>query len=129
MFGAGKSGVSEVRPSARRRPYVEAVLLPWQGGMDPADWYVRRYWTAAIGAPAVADLLRLIQAAKKGHPIRRPIHAAHLARVGLVVHAGSRMIVPATIPPVPARLTYRLPPALRRELSGHPRRPGDRRPD
>lgn len=112
-----------VRPSARRRPYVEAVLARWDAGLDPAGRYVRRYWTAAIGAPAVADLLRLIQAAKRGRPIRRPVHSAHLARVGLVIPVGSRLVVRSTVPPLPPDFIRALPPWLRRELAA-PRPPG-----
>ncbi len=83
----------------------------------PADHqYVRRYWIAVIGAGAVADLLRLIQAAKQRRPLRRPVHTPVLAQAGLIVGRDSRLWVRSTVPPVPPHLARRLTPALRREL-------------
>ena len=84
----------------------------------PADHdYVRRYWTAAIGAGAVADLLRLMQAAKRQRSIRRPVNTPMLARSGLVVGQASGLWVRSTVPPLPMELLRRLPPALRHEIA------------
>ena len=86
-------------------------------GGYPADHdYVRRYWTAAIGPGAVADLLRLVQAAKHRRSIRRPISVPTLARVGLVVGQESVLYVRSTIPALPRELTVRLTQSLRREV-------------
>ncbi|MBT8165776.1 MAG: hypothetical protein KJO97_09530 [Acidimicrobiia bacterium] len=79
--------------------------------------YVRRYWTAAIGAGAVADLLRLMQAAKRHKSIRRPVNTPALVRLGLVVGQANHLWVRSTVPPVPNELLRRLTPALRHELT------------
>ena len=79
--------------------------------------YVRRYWTAAIGAGAVADLLRLMQAAKRRKSIRRPVNTPTLVRSGLVVGHSNHIWVRSTVPPVPIELLSRLTPALRQELT------------
>ena len=84
----------------------------------PADHdYVRRYWTAAIGAGAVADLLRLMQAAKRQRSIRRPVNTPALARSGLIVGRDSHLYVRSTVPPLPTELLRRLPPSLRHEIA------------
>jgi len=79
--------------------------------------YVRRYWTAAIGAGAVADLLRLMQAAKRQRSIRRPVNTPALARSGLVLGQDSTLWVRSTVPPLPSEMVRRLPPSLRHELA------------
>jgi len=79
--------------------------------------YVRRYWTAAIGAGAVADLLRLMQAARRKKSIRRPVNIPALVRSGLVVGHEDTLWVRSTVPPVPIELLSRLTPALRQELT------------
>jgi hypothetical protein len=79
--------------------------------------YVRRYWTAAIGAGAVADLLRLMQAAKRKKSIRRPINTPALVRSGLVVGHDNQLWVRSTVPPLPAEMLRRLPQSLRHELA------------
>lgn len=96
-------------------------------GGYPADHdYVRRYWTAAIGAGAVADLLRLMQAAKRRRSIRRPVNTPVLARSGLVLGHEDTLWVRSTVPPVPIELLSRLTPALRQELDGLGPVTGDR---
>ncbi len=79
--------------------------------------YVRRYWTAAIGAGAVADLLRLMQAAKRKKSIRRPVNTPALVRSGLVVGHANQLWVRSTVPSLPTELLPRLTPALRQELN------------
>ena len=95
--------------------------LPWESaGSDivtyPADHaYVRRYWTAAIGPGAVADLLRLATAAQRGRPLRRPTHLHVLVRANLAHTRLGQVFVRTRIPqlsPIHIRL---LPPDLRRQ--------------
>jgi hypothetical protein len=76
---------------------------------------VRRYWTAALGPGAVADLLRLAAAAEGGRSLPRPVHLDELVRNGLVCGAGHVVMVSARVPLLPRRLLRTLPPALRRE--------------
>lgn len=96
---------------------VRPRLWKSPGGYPADHTYVRRYWTAAIGPGAVADLLRLIQAAKAQRSIRRPVNTPSLARSGLVVGQASGLWVRSTIPPLPLELLRRLPPALRHEIA------------
>jgi hypothetical protein len=71
---------------------------------------------AAIGPSAVADLLRLAVAARRGRALPRPLHLPTLARHDLVrTERGGRILVRSTIPPLPATHARRLPPALREE--------------
>lgn len=93
---------------------------PWRDslshvGYSPAHAYPRRYWTAIIGAAAVADLLRLTAAALRRGVIPRPIHLDVLAREGLVRAEAGVLWVRPTIPPLSAIHARRLPPALRLE--------------
>jgi len=76
---------------------------------------VRRYWTAVLGPGAVTDLLRLMTAARRGCPIRQPLHLAELARAGLVRFGPGRVWVRETVPPLSAAHHRRLPPAVRAE--------------
>lgn len=105
------------RPTVKERTLVVPRLLPVAGGYPAQHQYIRRYWTAALGAPAVGDLLRLIQAAKRGTAIRRPLHIRDLAMFGLVGEVGSRLWVRSTVPDLPPLLLERLPPRIRQELS------------
>ncbi len=106
------------RPTVQQRPWVAPDL--WHDplaelGYPPTDPYVRRFWTAAIGPGAVADLLRLAVAASRGRALPRPLHLDQLARHDLVRQRDGRLFVRATIPPLPASHTRRLPPSLREE--------------
>lgn len=90
----------------------------WQGvpgNIAVTDPYVRRFWTAAIGPGAVADLLRLATAARRGRPLRRPVHLATLVAVGLAGVSGDNLVVRTQVPPLPRTLWQRLPPQLRRQ--------------
>ncbi len=100
------------------RPFV--VPVPWVDaaaalGFPPDHPYVRRYWTAVLGWGAVADLLRLVTAASRAEPLRRPIHLPQLIREGLVLATAGETRVRMTIPPLSAAHVRRLPPGLRRE--------------
>jgi hypothetical protein len=77
--------------------------------------YVRRFWTAAIGSGAVADLLRLAVAAQRGRSLLLPTTTALLAGEGLIAWRHGRLLACTTIPPVPNRHVSRMPPGLRAE--------------
>lgn len=101
-----------VRPTARIRPTVPVTLLPNSDGVEPSDPYVRRFWVAALGPSAVAELLRLVSAAGKGEDVRLPRHLPQLLRADLVrIVEGSLAVVPR-IPIVPAGMRWRFPPDL-----------------
>lgn len=95
---------------------VRPKLWPDPAGFPADHVYVRRYWTAAIGAGAVSDLLRLIRAAEKSVPIRRPVYTPVLARCGLVVGDGPGLWVRSTVPALSPFLLGRLPAYLREEM-------------
>jgi hypothetical protein len=78
---------------------------------------VRRYWTAAIGSGAVADLMRLAVAAQRGRSLPLPSTVALLSREGLVSWSAGRLLAGVVIPPVPDHHVRRMPPSLRREHS------------
>ena len=119
MDAAPPSGAAgATRPTVWRRPLVAPE--PWEDALNVIGYpvqhpYVRRFWTAAIGPGAVADLLRMAAAARSGTRLRRPVHLPALLSEGLVRARGNRLLVRPTIPPLPARHAQRLPPALREE--------------
>lgn len=76
---------------------------------------MRRFWTAAIGPGAVADLLRITAAAHAGRRIREPLHLAVLAAEGLVERAGDIVLVRPSVPRLGARQLRNLRPSLRVE--------------
>ncbi len=117
---AGCSPSSGVRATVNRRPLVRPRLWMTPGGYPVDHEYVRRYWIAAIGAEAVADLLRLMQAAKRRRSIRRPVSTPALARSGLIVGTASHLYVRSTVPPLPPELLPRLTARLRREVLNQP---------
>jgi hypothetical protein len=79
------------------------------------DPYIRRFWTAAIGAGAVADLLRLATAARRDRSLRRPHSLPALIRAGLVRIVDHRLEVRTRVPLLPPPLVRRLPPRVRRD--------------
>ena len=87
------------------------------GSHDVTDEYVRRFWTAAIGPGAVADLLRLATAARRGRSLPRPVNLPALVSAGLVRFENDGPVVRIRIPTVPRALQLRMPPDLRREHS------------
>lgn len=79
---------------------------------NPTDPYVRRFWVAAIGSAAVAELLRLVRAAEKGEGVRLPRYLPSLIRSGLVKAESGGLVVLDHIPQVPKNLRWRFPPSL-----------------
>ncbi|MGH8914459.1 MAG: hypothetical protein ACRDZM_08090 [Acidimicrobiia bacterium] len=86
-------------------------------GFEAADPYVRRFWVAAIGSSAVAELLRLVRAAEKGEAVRLPRCLPALLRTGLVKAEPAGLIVFDRVPAVPIELRWRFPPSLGDEHS------------
>jgi hypothetical protein len=114
---APSPGVSE--PQLRTTASVRAVVSPVlgsapSGGYSPSHEYVRRFWIAVLGPGAVADLLRLTAAAQSGRSLKEPVHLPMLLAAGLAIRISGSVIVNDTVPPVPAHLVRRMPPALRR---------------
>lgn len=105
-----------LRISAHSRPLIQPRL--WAGpssGIEPTDPYVRRYWSAAIGPSAVADLLRLITAAKRGNPLPYPLYLHVLVAEHLVVRVGDAILVGERVPALGPRQLRLLPRWLQRE--------------
>jgi hypothetical protein len=107
----GLSGAS-VSPTARVRPVVPVRLEASSARFAPTDPYVRRFWVAAIGSAAVAELLRLVRAAEKGEGVRLPRYLPSLIRSGLVKADSGGLVVVDHIPEVPRNLLWRFPPSL-----------------
>ena len=82
-------------------------------GYPAHDLYVRRFWTAVLGAPAVAELLRIAEAGRKGNRIPRPIYLQALMELGLVHVSDGGLQIGDLIPPVPGGLIRRLMPSIR----------------
>jgi hypothetical protein len=112
-----------VRPTVRVRPLLPVRVETTAGGFRPDHPYVRRFWVAAIGAGAVAELLRLIRADGSSLPLPRwlPI----LLRSDLVRVDNGELVVASLVPAVPPSLTRRFPPGLREQhrRALEPRRP------
>jgi hypothetical protein len=109
-----------LRPTAQERPLVTPRVWREATGSFPVTHpYVRRYWTAAIGPGAVADLLRLATAARRGRSLRRPVHLPVLVAAGLVLVRDGSYHVATTVPALPASAARRLPPALLRQHRLH----------
>jgi len=99
-----------LRPTARVRPTIHVGVTPRDEGFEPSDPYVRKFWVAALGPGAVAELLRLASAAGKGEEVRLPRHLPQLLRVGLVSIVDGRLSVVERIPMVPPELRWRFTP-------------------
>lgn len=110
----GHAGAS-LRPTARVRPTVPVHLVEVAEGIEPSDRYVRRFWVAALGPSAVAELLRLVSAAGKGEEVRLPRYLPHLLRAGLVRIVDGTLAVDSRIPMVPVEMRWRFPPDLAAE--------------
>ena len=113
QIAAGHAGAS-VRPTARTRPVVPVVSKK-KDGFEPSDPYVRRFWVAAIGPTAVAELLKLIRAAEKGEEVRLPRHLPLLLKLGLAEVKSGAIVVGSRLPAVPIEMRWRFTPALAAE--------------
>ena len=104
------------RPTVRARPWITPTQVPGDGlGFTPDSPYVRRFWTAAVGPTAVADLLRLTAAAGTATPLPLPRRTPTLLELGLISRSGhDRFLVPDRVPVLPEHLVRRLPPRLKR---------------
>ena len=91
-----------------------------RSGFSTDDPYVRRFWTAAIGPGAVADLMRLAVAAERGRSLPRPEAIGVLVREDLARWVEGRLFVRTTIPPLSAAQERRLSPGLKREHRASP---------
>ncbi|MBM3694704.1 MAG: hypothetical protein FJW79_02030 [Actinobacteria bacterium] len=113
----GAAEVALLRPTAIPRPFIRPRLAPATGGAGhaPDDPMVRRYWSALVGPGAVADLLRLTVAARRGRRLRRPLHLPSLLREGLVHRQGAAILVPEVVPLLDEGQQRRLHPSLRAE--------------
>jgi hypothetical protein len=87
-------------------------LIHAKEGLEATDPYVRRFWVAALGPGAVAELLRLVSAAGKGEEVRLPRHLPQLLKAGLVTVVDGNLGVREKIPHVPADMRWRFPPDL-----------------
>jgi hypothetical protein len=85
-------------------------LIPCDNGIEPSDAYVRRFWVAALGPGAVAELLRLVSAARKGEEVRLPRHLPQLLRAGLVSVVDGTLAVVERLPEVPSDMRWRFTP-------------------
>jgi hypothetical protein len=114
---AGHAGAS-LSPTVRIRPTVPARLAEAETGLvDVGDPYVRRFWVAAIGPSAVAEVMRVTRAAEKGEDVRLPRHLPMFLRLGFVRVSDGCLIVPSKLPVVPPELRWRFPPGLAAEHS------------
>lgn len=82
---------------------------------EPSDPYVRRFWVAAVGPSAVAELLRLVRGASQGEEVRLPRHLPLFLRTGLVWVCHGHLMVADTLPEVPREMRWRFPPGLTAE--------------
>ena len=117
MDAAPASGTTAAtRPTAIRRRLIAPLLFDRDAvGHHMDDPAVRRFWTAAIGPAAVADLLRLTAAAHAGRRIKEPLRLGILASEGLVERHGDAVLVRPLIPHLGPRQLGRLRPMLRTE--------------
>ena len=117
-LAAPRSGAASPspRPTVAIRPSVSCVLGPAPSpALPPTDPYVRRYWVAAVGPTAVADLLRMHVAARQARALKRPIGLHMLLEAGLVHALDGRIVVPEKVRLLGRRQIIRLNPRLRRE--------------
>lgn len=99
------------------RPTVPVRIISSGTGFAPNDPYIRRFWVAAIGPGAVAELLRLVQAGLKGEDVRLPRSLPTLTKAGLTRIEPGAIAVVDKIPVVPQELRWRFPPSLAAEHS------------
>jgi hypothetical protein len=85
---------------------------------------VRKFWVAALGPGAVAELLRLVSAAGKGEEVRLPRYLPQLLKAGLVTIADGTLAVEERIPEVPIEMRWRFPPDIAAQHAAWLRRAG-----
>ena len=86
-------------------------------GIDPDHPYVRTYWTAVLGPSVVADLLRVISAARCSSTIPHPLFLSVLCWEGLVHYSSRSVWVRDLVPPLDRRHLARLAPSLKQRHS------------
>lgn len=94
------------------RPFVPVELIRTDHRFPASHPYVRRFWVAALGSGAVAELLRLVRAAEKGEEVRLPRHLPQLLKADLVSVTSAGLRVGNRVPPVPPEMRWRFPPSL-----------------
>ena len=99
----------------RRRSLSARLLDDHRPGFPANHPYVRRFWTAAVGPGAVADLLRLIAAAAKNQSLPHPEYLHLLVGAGLVAWSPESVWVRRSVPPLGEAQLRRISPALRAE--------------
>lgn len=102
-----------LRPTASRRPLYLVEVSEGHGGFHPTDLYVRRFWTAHLGVEAVTELLRIVQAGRRGNSVRKPLSLPLLLAAGLVHVEGNVIVVVDRIPELDETAVGRLPIPLR----------------
>lgn len=115
LHAASTPGSAGRRSVWRRSIVVPRLLEDGAIGFPAAHPFVRRFWTAAVGPGAVADLLRLMAAARSRRSLPLPYHVRVLATVGLVWHAEGTVWVRPTVPPLGGAQLRNISPALRAE--------------
>lgn len=116
IVSAARHAGVPVRPTAQVRPTVPVRLAASPpSAIDASDPYIRKFWVAALGPGAVAELLRLISAAGKGEDVRLPRYLPHLLRAHLVSIVDGSLAVVERVPLVPPEMRWRFPPALAAE--------------
>jgi hypothetical protein len=117
VIDAVSTGSASVRATARVRPFVPVELVESEGPFPASHPYIRRFWVAALGSGAIAELLRLVRAAEKGEEVRLPRYLPQLLRANLVSVTSNAIRVGNTFPAVPRELRWRFPPSLAGEHS------------
>lgn len=117
VIDAVSTGSASVRATARVRPFVPVELVESDGPFPASHPYIRRFWVAALGSGAIAELLRLVRAAEKGEEVRLPRYLPQLLRANLVSVTSNAIRVGNTFPAVPRELRWRFPPSLAGEHS------------
>lgn len=111
------SDLPVTRRTAQSRAQIIPVCEPGSSfGYEMTDPYVRRFWVAAIGPGAVADLLRLAAAAQGDRSLRTPVHLSTLLSEGLVRCIDGSVIVPDRVPPLPRSHAEGLAPRIRQQF-------------
>lgn len=106
--------------AGRRSVWLRPLVVPlvWEDGPEgfpPHHPYVRRFWSAVMGPGAVADLLRLIVAARNDRRIPLPGHLPLLTMHDLTRPAHEAVWVRMTVPPLGGGQLRSVSPLLRAE--------------